>query len=182
MWWSIDQQQLVLSRRAVGQGPRVLLVFLGAAARSAPEAPRKPTTGGVFVAACCSQPRRDYVYCVTEEGFLYAFARRPASWSGILDLGEACLAWRRTRPSIQSRAGARPTWSGSGNAIGQDATASPSRCRRTSITVPCRSAAWRAPLVTRGEPSPLISSGTGALLESSPATAQTFWRVFGGNK
>jgi WD40 repeat-containing protein SMU1 len=55
-----------------------------------PEAPRKPTTGGVFVAACCSQPRRDYVYCVTEEGFLYAFATQTGVLERILDLGEAC--------------------------------------------------------------------------------------------
>ena len=51
-----------------------------------------------------------------------------------------------------------------------------------SITVPCRSAACAGTaLNTRGAFS-LISSGTGALLESSPATAQTFWRVFAGNK
>ena len=34
--------------------------------------------GRVFVAACCSQPRRDYVYCVTEEGFCMLLPRRPA--------------------------------------------------------------------------------------------------------
>ena len=38
----------------------------------------------------CSQPRRDYVYCATEEGFLYAFATQTGVLERILDLGEAC--------------------------------------------------------------------------------------------
>ena len=51
-----------------------------------------------------------------------------------------------------------------------------------SITVPCLSAACAGTALNTIGAFSRISSGTGALLESSPATAQTFWRVFAGNK
>ena len=51
-----------------------------------------------------------------------------------------------------------------------------------SITVPCLSAAWAGTARNTIGAFSLISSGTGARRLSSPATAQTFWRVFAGNK
>ena len=51
-----------------------------------------------------------------------------------------------------------------------------------SITVPCLSAAWAGTACNTIGAFSLISSGTGALLESSPATAQTFWRVLAGKR
>ena len=89
----------------VGQGPRVLLIVPGTAARSPPEAPQSPRRV-VFLPRVLLAAVRDHVYCVTEEGFLYAFATQTGVLERIPDPVKACSGLEARPPRTCPGAGA----------------------------------------------------------------------------